>query len=296
MDPIVSVVMPTYKGSEDIEKTLNSILRQTYPYLQIIVVDDNGAGTDEQIATEAVARRFPEVEYYKHAVNINGAAARNTGIRHAKGKYVAFLDDDDVWKNDKIELQVKKMESLDDSYGIVYGPFISVDNNGKETKISGGLEGNILYEFLMGKVRIGSSLIVIRTDVLNEVNGFDESFRRHQDWELICRILAKYKIAYESESLTYKYMKHRNSPKDFQKIVDNRLYFLNKMERYITILGEERKKEIYSYHYTFLAKEALKQKKMSDCIYWIQKTEKPAVATVTLMRDALYNISKRVTG
>lgn len=296
MNPIVSVVMPTYKGSDDIEKTIRSIQKQTYTDIQIIIVDDNGAGTDEQVATEKVVQQFPEVEYYKHEVNKNGSAARNTGIAHAKGKYVAFLDDDDVWKEDKIALQVQRMEALDDTYAMVYGPFLSIDARGKQTKIEGGLEGRILYEFLMGKVRIGSSLMMVRTDVLREVNGFDESFRRHQDWELICRILARYQIAYESEALTYKYMKHRNSPKSFDKIVENRLYFLSKMEPYIAALGEERKKEIYVYHYTFLAKEALKQKKLADCWKWIRKTEKPAAAAATLVQDALSNIAKRVSG
>lgn len=287
MKPIVSVVMPTYKGSDDISKTIQSIQKQSYPAIQIIVVDDNGAGTEEQLATEKIVKQFPNVEYYKHEVNKNGSAARNTGISHAKGKYVALLDDDDVWKENKIERQVERMESLDSSYGFVYGPFISVGAKGRESKINGGLEGFILYEFLMGKVRIGSSLMLVRTDVLREMNGFDESFRRHQDWELICRILAKYKVAYEPHALTYKYLKRRNSPNSLDKITEHRLFFLNKMDYLIKALGDSKRNEIYSYHYMFLAKESIRRNNFKAANAWIKKTNNPWHTRKNIMSDII---------
>lgn len=294
MEPLVSVVIPTYKGIEAIEKTVRSIEKQSYKNIQIIVVDDNGIGTKEQLETEKIIKQFPNVEYYKHEVNQNGSAARNTGMSYAKGKYIAFLDDDDTWCRDKIVRQVNKMETLDESWGLIYGPYIDVDDNDGCVIISDGLEGKVLYEFIVEDIHIASSVMMIRRSVLDKVIGFDESFHRHQDWEFICRIAYEYKIAYEPNAYTLKYLKHRNSPKSAEKIEKNRLYYLEKMEPIIASLGKDKAQKVYNYHYTFIAKEYLRRKQFMKCICWLGKTSNPIRSASILLKDVIKNIVHRL--
>ena len=124
MNPLVSIIMPTYKGTDNICIAIDAALRQTYDNIEIIVVDDNGEGTENQIETEKLLQKYikdNKIRYIRHKKNINGSAARNTGMKVSSGKYISFLDDDDdVLMPEKIEKQVRLFEQLDDGFGLVY--------------------------------------------------------------------------------------------------------------------------------------------------------------------------------
>lgn len=287
IEPMVSVVIPTYRGTSTIRRTIKSVVNQTYKSMQIIVVDDNGDNTEEQRATQRIVEEFETVEYLIHKVNCNGSAARNTGITYSTGKYVAFLDDDDVWSPEKIERQVQAMEQMNGTVGMVYGPFVTIDARGGEKNVEGGIEGNILFDFLIERVQIASSLIMVRREVLVALHGFDESFSRHQDWEMICRIAEKYQVVYAPTAWTYKYLLHRNSPRRLEELENNRLYYLDKMGAIINTLPFEQRVEVFDYHYTFLAKESIRRGKLKRCVYWLRKTDHVFRCTVCLLRDAI---------
>ena len=124
MDAVkVSVIIPTFKRSEDICRAVDSVLAQTIDSFEVIVVDDNGEGTPDGEKTAQMMSRYAgdaRVIYCRHEVNKNGAAARNTGIGVARGKYIAFLDDDDTFCPERLQKMYDKMESLDDSWGACY--------------------------------------------------------------------------------------------------------------------------------------------------------------------------------
>ena len=290
IEPIVSVIIPTYRGSGTIRRSIKSVVNQTYKSMQIIVVDDNGDSTEKQRETQRIVEEFPTVEYLIHKVNRNGSAARNTGIAHSVGKYIAFLDDDDVWSSEKIERQVQIMEQKESTVGIVYGPFVTIDDRGGEKYIDGGLEGNILFDFLIERVQMASSLIMVRREVLVALRGFDESFSRHQDWEMICRIAEKYQVAYAPGAWTYKYLLHRNSPRQLEELENNRVYYLDKMSAIINELSPKQRVEVFDYHYTFLAKESIRRGKLRRCVHWLRKTGHVFRCTVRLLRDAIRKI------
>src|SRR5699024_12399636 len=99
----VSVIMPTYKRADMLERAINSVLNQTYNDVELIVVDDNNPNTVYRKETSKVMKKYKNynrVRYIKHERNMNGAVARNTGIFYSTGELITFLDDDD-WYDEK---------------------------------------------------------------------------------------------------------------------------------------------------------------------------------------------------
>lgn len=199
-DIVVSVITPTYKRPEKLPRAIDSVLKQTFKEVEIIVVDDNNPDSEGRELTEQIMERYkgnPRVKYIKHEKNKNGSAARNTGARHSHAKYLAFLDDDDELLPDKIASQVKILEERDDTWGCCYS-LAYTQKEGKEKRpILENREGDMYIEALAKEFSIlaGSNLMVKRS-VYDKVNGFDESFLRNQDLEFLARILESHKIAY----------------------------------------------------------------------------------------------------
>ena len=186
---LVSVVIPSYKQRGLLENTIKSALSQTYPEIEVIVVDDNPPESKERRETEAIMASFDNdqrVVYEKHPVNRNGAAARNTGIRAAKGFYVAFLDDDDEWKPEKIQIQMDYLNAHKD-YSAVY-TYRMIDGRKDPNH---PYEGNAIIPFLMMRASMQTSSLLFYKNVLEDIGGFDESFRRHQDYELLVKFFLK---------------------------------------------------------------------------------------------------------
>jgi glycosyltransferase involved in cell wall biosynthesis len=112
MSEKVSVIIPTYKRSEFLERAIESVLNQSYSNLEIVVVDDNEIDSRYRIDTEKEMLKYskdPRVVYIKNKRNVGGALARNIGINQATGDYIAFLDDDDIYLQDKIKDQLEYM-------------------------------------------------------------------------------------------------------------------------------------------------------------------------------------------
>lgn len=244
---LVSVVIPTYGRPQTLERAVKSVLNQTYKNIEVLVVDDNNPDTDARKETEEMMSKLKasdeRVIYLQHPFNKNGSAARNTGIFHSHGKYVALLDDDDEFKPNKIAVQLKRMEGLDNSWAACITGFEKISDGklfgvGAETK-----EGNILLDALgRNYYACSGSNLFIRRSVLDEIHGFNEQFVRNQDLELLVRILHKYKIARCDENCLIIYAHKRNSDapnvtaaylKNFKPIIEEqpdsekkKIYFL----------------------------------------------------------------------
>ena len=112
MNAKVSVIIPTYKRSHFLQRAIDSVLNQTYKNLEIIVVDDNEPNSDFRKKTEMKMQKYADntkVVYIKNNKNLGGALARNEGIFNATGDYITFLDDDDIYLPQKIEVQLGYM-------------------------------------------------------------------------------------------------------------------------------------------------------------------------------------------
>ena len=162
----VSVIIPTHKGSKYIEDAVKSILNQTYQNIEIIVVDDNGLGTEEQKKTKDAINFYIEsekIKYIPHKTNRNGSVARNTGVKNSTGEYICLLDDDDEYYPEKVEKEVEAIEKLDDSWGMVYCAF----EGNKKAK-----SGSILFEVLIHSVVIGSNSFLIKKKIWEQLDVF----------------------------------------------------------------------------------------------------------------------------
>ena len=199
---LVSVVIPTYKRASTLSNSIQYVLNQTYKNMEIIVVDDNGKGTAEQIDTEKVLEQYiksGQITYIIHEQNRNGSAARNTGLKASHGEYINFLDDDDKMFPHKIEEQVRRLQNTDNSIGATYcnSEIYHIQNIThklikKESNVTA--EGNLCREYILGLTQFNTSMIMFKREAVEHINGFDESFTRHQDYEMMIRFFRYYNI------------------------------------------------------------------------------------------------------
>lgn len=179
----VSVIIPTYKRADLLQRAINSVLNQSYRNIEIVVVDDNSPNSEWRNITEDYMNKYknePRVTYVKHSENCNGAVARNTGIKVAKGEIITFLDDDDIYYKDKILKQVNYLVNHPDKTAVYCGWY----RNGS---FSPNLEGDLSYYLLSGDQIIYTNAIMLWKEVAVKLGGWDETFIRHQEAAFLLR-------------------------------------------------------------------------------------------------------------
>ena len=187
IDGLVSVIIPTYKRSDMLTRAIDSVLNQSYHEIELIVVNDNEKNDEYSVILYDILEkykhdsRFIFLEQEKH---INGAVARNYGIKHAHGEFIAFLDDDDIWDLYKLEIQVKALTELDHSWGAVSCLKKYYKNNKCYRASIPYKDGYIFTNVLMFLTNITTGTILIRRETLDQSGYFDESLLRQQDIQL----------------------------------------------------------------------------------------------------------------
>lgn len=126
MDKLVSIIMPSYNTGRYIAQSIQSVLAQTYPNWELLIVDDCSTDDTDQIVAPFLTD--PRISYRKNPRNLGAALTRNSAIRQAKGKYVAFLDSDDLWEKEKLQKQVAFMQ--EHGYAFTFTDY-TVRQNGK---------------------------------------------------------------------------------------------------------------------------------------------------------------------
>lgn len=197
IEGLLSVVIPTYRRSDMLYRAVDSVLQQTYRDVECIVVNDNNPGDEYSQVLYRQLEKYKEnvhfhfIEQEKH---INGAAARNVGIRAARGEYIAFLDDDDFWDNSKAEVQIGVLKTLPEDWGAV-SCLMKLYKNGKViSALRPYKDGSIHFEVLTRCISMGTGSLIIRRRALDETGYFDESLRRYQDPQLFSFLTEKYKV------------------------------------------------------------------------------------------------------
>ncbi len=201
----VSVIIPTYKRFDTLARTIRSVEEQTYGNIEILVVDDNEPGDEysRNVAELVNSLNYDNLVLITQERHINGAAARNAGIRRATGEYIAFLDDDDMWMPEKIQMQVDALSKLDDTYGGVSTRKIYY-LNGKQNHISEkwSFKPSQNFDIMTKQLNVSTCTLLLRHTCLDETGYFDETLMRHQEIQLLSYFTSKYKLGFVDRLLT----------------------------------------------------------------------------------------------
>lgn len=188
-DVMVSVIMPAYNAEKYIEQAIQSVLAQQVP-LELIIIDDCSLD-----ATVAIVERFldyPQLILMKNEENRGVAESRNRGIRLAKGKYIAFLDADDWWSDNKLKTQV---DFLEQKQGILCATARELMNaDGSSTGKIIAIPEEITYQMLLSTNSIPCASVLVKTETAREFYMCHDEL--HEDYILWLQILKKYKKAY----------------------------------------------------------------------------------------------------
>ena len=224
----VSVVIPTYNRADLIGKTLDSVLAQTYGDLEIIVVDDGSTDDTRAILSQYRDKRLSDI----CQENQGPGLARNTGIRAAKGEWVAFVDSDDLWVPEKLERQLALLDSLPELMW-VYSDACFFDSETGQTlyvhsRRGRQYEGHVAHQLIMGCF-IPSPTPVIRRSVFDDVGMFWDA-PKAEDWDMWLRIAAKYPVRKVHEVLAG-YRNHKGSATKSQSPLFKHQYQIEVVER-----------------------------------------------------------------
>lgn len=205
---MISVIIATYNHRNFILDTLESVWRQS-PGYEIIVVNDGSPDDTERLLAPLEAQG--RIRYFRQE-NRGQAAARNRGLHEARGEYVAFLDDDDLWPPDKLAWQEAVLERHPDA-ALVYGEHLCLMPDG-QTRAPAPLprpQGSV-YDAFLEACRISSpGQTLIRTDALRAIGGFDESIRHSDDWDMYLRLARHGAFLYENRLALYYRLHDRNA-------------------------------------------------------------------------------------
>lgn len=273
----VSIIITTYNGENSILNAVNSCLEQSYSNIEIIVVDDNGKESNSQKNTEKILSEYINnklIKYIPQEINRNASVARNTGVSIATGKYIALLDDDDVFLKDKIFNQVKAFKKLDKEYGIVYCSMID-DMDGTVYEYKATHNGDVLYDLAMMKVSACTSNIMFRKEDFIQIGGFDESFKRHQDWEFLIR-MANVKKFHSIEYIGTKKCTQSVIKKiNLENTEKYRLKYINLLKKEISRLSNKQQNSILAHEYNEIAKSFFRHKKIKNTLKYIVLGKRP---------------------
>jgi glycosyltransferase involved in cell wall biosynthesis len=240
--PIVSVIIPTYNRAPLLERSIQSVLNQTYQDLEIIIVDDASADATREVVGMFKDRR---IKYLRHEKNRGEAAARNTGIAHATGKYIASHDSDDEWVPEKLAKQMLVFQGSSEAVGVVYTGFWRAEGGMRRYFPSSRVkktDGDIHEEILKGNF-VGTPTTLVKRECFEKAGYFDEKLSHLVDWEMWIRISAYYQFRCVNEPLVVTYDMSDSVSRNQMALVTGHEYILNKhsheFEKWKSVLAAE---------------------------------------------------------
>lgn len=270
---LVSCVIPTYKRSDTLTRAIDSVLKQTYNNVEVVVVDDNIPGSPESLEVKRVLSKYSQdarVRLIEQEEHINGAVARNVGIIAAQGVYVAFLDDDDEWLNNKLEKQIAFLDANKNVGGssclysfykkgqIVrqYQPYSSDD---------------LQYKVLTRQVAIYTSTFVARKELLVKSGMFDPKLTRHQDLQLFVDFLSIANIEPVNECLVKIHIDSDMNRPNTDKFIKIKNEFFESVKEVLESYTKKEQRLIVNAHHFEVMFSAIQEKRFMLALKYILK-------------------------
>lgn len=298
----ISVIIPTYGSPVYLDRCINSVLTQTFTDLELIIVDDNNPNTDYRKATEQIVNKYlrqdSRVIYKKHDKNMNGAVARNTGFAIAQGKYISLLDSDDEYMPNRLQKCFDVMEKAAKSIAGVYTGCEFRRGGKKYLSYDKVKSGNFLVETLACTFMFCTgSNIFVRKNVVDELNGFDGMFLRHQDYEFLVRVFEKYSFIAIPEILVIKNNENFNLP-NLERQISIKKQYLNKFKYIIDNLPQKDVNRIMHGNYINIAENAMEQNEFNIANVFYRKAKKYGSLTFREWSRRIiypvYNVIKKI--
>jgi len=230
--PLVSVIALCYNHAAFVEESLQSVITQTYPHVELIIVDD--ASTDH---SKSIIRSFnkkhPEVKFIDLTQNLGNCAAFNKGLAIAKGEYIVDLATDDVLMPDRLEKQLHLFNKLDDEYGVIHTNALYIDEQGHELRDhtqylqSKGLLQQMpkgyVYKDIIQQFFVAGPSMLVKMKVFDQLGGYDEQLT-YEDFDFWVRSARTWKYAYLDEPLTKIRRVSGSKSKNQYKVGDRQLH------------------------------------------------------------------------
>ena len=198
MNVLVSVIMPVYNMAEFVGEAIDSILQQTFSDFEFIIIDDASDDGTDLVIRSYIDKR---IVFVRNDFNIGNYASRNKGMRQARGKYIAVMDADDIAMPERLERQIDYLEKHSDILAV--GTDCLFLSNDKLKNVVNSYQ-DILIALLENNSFVHPSL-TIRTDILRQLNGYDEQYYYSADYDLACRLTLLGKV----ENLAIPLMQYR---------------------------------------------------------------------------------------
>lgn len=215
-----------------LQRAISSCLEQTYRNIEVLVVSDNDPNDEFTAQARETVEKFNDnrLRFITQQKHINGAVARNVGIKSSKGEYISFLDDDDYIDANKIERQVEVLSKLDSTWGGVccrYKAYL----NGELVEVASPFKSGYVYKKeMMSLLRTQTNSLLLRRDALFDAGLFDESLLRNQDVQLITCFTYKYKLMFMDEFLNNLDHDDKQNRKRPEQMMEVRKAFLKSVE------------------------------------------------------------------
>lgn len=204
MKDLVSIITPTYNCSKYIGETIESVLNQTYKNFEMIIVDDASTDNTEEVVNSYHDKR---IKYVKLKTNSGPAVARNTAMELAKGKYMAFLDSDDIWVSDKIEKQIKFIKK--NKYKIICSNYEQIDEKGNKLNKTISCKKKVNYNGILLSCPVGNSTVFYDVSKLGKFKI--PNIRKRNDDALWLQMLKKEEYIYGQREVLMQYRLRENS-------------------------------------------------------------------------------------
>jgi glycosyltransferase involved in cell wall biosynthesis len=274
--PLVSVIMPCFNGEKFISEAIESVINQTYKNWELIIIDDSSTDNSKKIIKQYYTAD-KRIHYIQNKKNKGIPSTRNTGIKISNGEYIAFLDQDDLWMKDKLDLFIREFNRYDIKVGIIFSDIeiVFADNiisrNYKKVnyyKIQKLSKRDFIKELFMRNFIKSPSQVVLSKECFNKLGLLDERLHGGDDYDFWLRAAGEFNFKYLDIPLT-KYRFHReNTSKKIR-------YYLE--EDFMTIIMPKIIKK-----YPFL--KGMKNKRFSNLYY---------IYGVYLSEDAKFREAKK---